>query len=115
MLADRLESRAQSQLAATHAALHQAPGAFRLHLRTRGAACQLGQRMRRARSAFTAMPAAGAWAAVRELHFRSAMDKKMQSTSSLDGDDDVDVAASGVAVSAIERERAAAAAHDNRS
>jgi hypothetical protein len=61
------------------------------------------------------MPAAGAWAAVRELHFRSAMDKKMQSTSSLDGDDDVDVAASGVAVSAIEGERAAAAAHDNHS
>ncbi len=43
------------------------------------------------------------------------MEEKMPSMSSLDGDDDVDVAASGAAVSAIERERVAAAAHDNRS
>jgi hypothetical protein len=61
------------------------------------------------------MPAAGAWAAVHELHFWSAMEEKMPLTSSLDRDDDVDVAASGVAVSALERERAAAAARDNRS
>ena len=36
-------------------------------------------------------------------------------TSSLDRDDDVNVAASGVAVSALQRQHATAAAHNNRS